>query len=93
VAIYMIGYDLNKSGKNYDGLIAKIKEISNGWWHNLDSTWLIGHAGRADKIRDALTPYIDKDDELLVVLLAKGDAAWAGFDKKASDWLMNHLSN
>jgi hypothetical protein len=88
----MVGYDLNKSGKNYDGLIEKIKQISSDWWHQLDSTWLIVHGGTSINVRDALNPYIDKDDELLVVQLMKGDAAWAGFNKLGSDWLMRNLS-
>ncbi len=88
----MVGYDLNKAGKNYDGLIEKIKQISSDWWHHLDSTWLIVHGGNSVTIRDALNPYIDKDDELLVVPLVKGDAAWAGFNKAGSDWLMRNLS-
>jgi len=91
MATYLIGYDLNKKGKDYDGLIAKIKEISNGYWHHLDSTWLIGHAGGAKVIRDALRPFLDNDDELLVVLLAKGDAAWYGFNDSGSEWLKNNL--
>lgn len=91
MAIYMVGYDLNKSGKNYDGLISKIKEISGIWWHHLDSTWLITHAGGSAAIRDALLPYIDKDDELLVSKIEKNDSAWAGFNTEGSTWLKNNL--
>lgn len=92
MAIYMIGYDLNRAGKNYDGLIAKIKEISDGYWHHLDSTWLIGHAGKAEAIRDALFPYVDADDELLVVLLTKqGDWASVGIKDAGAKWLHNNL--
>ncbi|MCC8555460.1 hypothetical protein [Xanthomonas hortorum] len=92
MAIYMIGYDLNRQGQNYSGLIEKIKEIANGYWHHLDSTWLISHAGSAAVIRDALKPFIDSNDELLVVKLAQGDAAWSGFNTAGSDWLRNNLS-
>ena len=91
MAIYMVGYDLNKSGKNYEELIKKIKELANGYWHHLDSTWLILHVGTAATIRDALTPHIDDDDELLVVKLAKGDAAWHGFNQAGSKWLNDNL--
>lgn len=91
MATYMIGYDLNKQGKNYDGLIAKIKEISDGFWHHLDSTWLIGHAGNAITIREALEPYLDADDELLVALLTKGDWASFGIKESGATWLHNHL--
>jgi hypothetical protein len=91
MAVYMIGYDLNKQGKNYEDLIKKIKEIATLWWHHLDSTWLITHAGTAVTVRDALTPYIDNDDELLVVRLAQSDAAWKGFNDAGSKWLKDHL--
>jgi hypothetical protein len=91
VAIYMIGYDLNKSGKNYEGLIEKIQEIADGYFHQLDSTWFIGHGGDAAEIAQTLVPLIDNDDELLVVKLAEGDAAWSGFDQAGSNWLLGAL--
>lgn len=91
MAIYMIGYDLNKAGKNYQALIDKIEEIADGYFHHLDSTWLIGFSGDAKAIAESLVPLIDNDDELLVVKLAKNDAAWYGFDQAGSDWLSGAL--
>jgi len=90
MATYLIGYDLNKSGKDYAALIEAIKKIAKNWWHCLDSTWIIKHDGPSVSIRDALSPYIDSNDELLVVKLT-GEGAWIGFDKQCSDWLLNNL--
>lgn len=87
---YLIGYDLNKSDKDYSGLIAKIKELSNGYWHHLDSTWIIKHSGPATVIRDQLSPYIDTNDELLVIHVNR-EAAWKGFSEKGSSWLKTYL--
>lgn len=87
---YLIGYDLNKTGQNYSGLIEKIREISNGYWHNLDSTWIIKHPGPTAVIRDTLLPYIDKNDELLVISVNR-EASWYGFPSTGSDWLKNYL--
>ncbi|MFV5263841.1 hypothetical protein ACMUMS_09780 [Acinetobacter courvalinii] len=87
---YMIGYDLNKSGKDYDGLINKIKDIADNWWHHLDSTWIIKSSKSAKEIRDLLSPYIDQDDELLVAGLT-GEGAWKGFNSNGSKWLKDHL--
>ncbi|WP_242916334.1 hypothetical protein [Pontibacter liquoris] len=87
---YLIGYDLNKSGQNYDALINRIKEISSIWWHNLDSTWIIKSNSSAKDIRDDLKLYIDANDELLVAGLT-GEAAWAGFKDKGSTWLLNNI--
>jgi hypothetical protein len=90
MASFLIGYDLNKTGKDYAGLIEAIKRLGSNWWHCLDSTWIIKHAGPTTVIRDALTPYIDANDELLVVGLT-GEGAWRGFDDECSGWLKNNL--
>lgn len=89
---YLISYDLNKPGQDYAPLYEAIKALSSGWWHYLDSTWVVKHSGPAAAIRDALARYLDASDELLVVHLS-GEGAWAGFTDKASSWLMDNLSN
>lgn len=79
MAIFMIGDDLNDADKSYDGLIRKIEEISDGYCHQLDSTWLIGHPGTAGASCDARLPFLDHDDDPLVVLLtSEGD--WASLE-------------
>ncbi|MGV0816765.1 hypothetical protein [Martelella sp. AMO21009] len=87
---YMIGYDLNKSGKNYEDLIAAIKELANGYWHHLDSTWLINTNLNAGQIRDYLKPHLDSDDELLVIGVS-GNWATKGISASGNDWLRNSL--
>ena len=90
MAAYLIGYDLNKSGQDYETLIAAIKNYGT-WWHCLDSTWIVKTERDAGQIRDYLRPFIDGNDELLVVHLS-GTAAWAGFSKECSDWLLQNLN-
>ncbi len=86
---YLIGYDLNKQGQNYDVLIDKIKSIGN-WWHCLDSTWIVKTDSTAIQIRDFLKQFIDNNDELLVVHLSR-EAAWTGFSENCSKWLTENL--
>lgn len=90
MAIYMIGYDLNSPGQDYSDLREAIRSLADGFWHHLDSTWLIGHPGPASVIRDALLKHIDKNDELLVAKLT-GESAWYGFDEGGSEWLRKHM--
>lgn len=87
---YLIGYDLNKEGQDYDTLIEQIKNLGS-WWHCLDSTWIIRTNTSAKDIRDHLNNYIDDNDELLVVCLT-GEGAWAGFSDKCSKWLIDNLN-
>lgn len=87
---YLIGYDLNKQGQNYNRLIEEIKHIGN-WWHCLGSTFIIKSNSTALEIRNHLNKFIDNNDELLVVRLT-GEAAWVNFEKNCSEWLNNNLS-
>lgn len=86
----LIGYDLNKAGQDYTTLIQKIKDIGS-WWHCLDSTWFVKTDSTPVAVRDYLSQYIDSNDEILVIRVTGGPAAWTGFDTKCSTWLKENL--
>jgi len=91
VAILMIGYELRgKSGVAYDGLFDTIKRIGSGWWHCLDSTWLVITTKTTDQVRDALAPHLGPGDQLMVIAYGKG-AAWTGFSDERAYWLSENL--
>lgn len=90
MASILIGYDLNKTGQDYKELIDAIKKLANGWWHCLDSTWIIKTEQSCKQVRDSLRLHIDSNDELLMVTLT-GEGAWAGFNDECSTWLKNSL--
>lgn len=89
MASYLISYDLNRPGQEYEDLYEAIKSLAR-WWHNLDSTWIINHDGPATEIRDELKKHIDSSDAVIVSRLT-GEAAWTGFSSDASDWLKDIL--
>lgn len=86
---YLISYDLNKPGQNYNDLYEAIKKIGT-WWHHLDSTWIIRSSQSAEEIRDQLKANIDSNDKLIVIILT-GEAAWCGFSTSGSKWLKDNL--
>lgn len=87
---YLIGYDLNKSGQNYDLLIENIKKLSpDNWWHCLNSTWIIKSSLNSLEIAKILCSFIDENDELIVTLVTK-DTSWY-FKGKCSEWLQENL--
>lgn len=85
----IISYDLNRPGQNYSDLYEVIKKQGE-WWHCLDSTWIVKTSRTTVQVRDAISPYIDKNDSLLVAELT-GVAAWIGFNDNCSAWLKNNL--
>ncbi len=86
----LVGYDLNKPGKDYATLIARLKSYGT-WWHHLDSTWLLKTSLTAVQVRDQLKLLMDSSDELLVINVTGDAAAWNGFNQKGSDWLKQNL--
>ena len=87
---YLIAYDLHKPGRDYAVLHNKIKELANGWWHHLESVWLINTNAGAAAIRDALGAVLDSNDELVVIRVGTN---WATLNigAKGNGWLRNNL--
>ena len=87
--VYLITYDLNRPGQDYQKLYKAIEHLSNGYSHCLDSTWLINTDLDADKITRKLAPYIDKNDRMLVVKITQDYQGW--LDKQHCDWIAKHI--
>jgi hypothetical protein len=69
MAVYSISYDLHNPGQNYEDLHEAIKDFG-GWWHHLESTWLVDTSSSASDIAEELYPHLDSNDELLVTRLS-----------------------
>lgn len=89
--VYVISYDLNKSGKNYDGVYEAIKKASVYWLHPLDSTWIIKSNFTANQISDAIKAETDPDDSWIVIEAKNNKQGWLA--KDAWDALNNKIFN
>lgn len=89
MSVYAVSYDLHDPGQDYEDLHEAIKDFGS-WWHHLESTWLVDTTSSASDIRDDLKPYLDSNDELLVVRLSGAWATW-GVNDSGNDWLHDHL--
>ena len=88
---YLITYDLSKPGQAYTDLIKEIKSVANGYWHHLQSVWIIRSNLSAAQIRDRLRLHLDANDELLVAGL-NGTWATKGLSTEANQWLQTYVS-
>lgn len=81
--VYMITYDLNKPGQNYDKLYESIVNTSNGTWcHFLDSTWLICSSLTPSSIVKQLSEHLDGNDKLMVFEVTDNYQGWL----EQSEW-------
>jgi len=87
----LFGYDLNKSGQDYSGLIAEIYKTFPTYWHCLDSTWIVSTDWSPAQLRDWLWSQMDANDEVFVVDITGKAAAWEGFKDVCQTWLVSNL--
>lgn len=86
--VYVVSYDLNKSGQDYKGLYEELKK-SSSWWHFLDSTWLIYTSETADQLYTRIGSHIDKNDYALVIEVKRNYQGWLPED--AWKWIREHV--
>ena len=86
--VYIISYDLNKPGQDYQDLYKRLKDYSS-WWHYLDSTWLVYTSSSPDEIYKNLKPTLDKNDYILIIEVKKN---YQGFlPEKAWNWINKYI--
>jgi hypothetical protein len=63
--VYLVTYDLNSEGQDYEGIKSAIKQYE--CCYVMQSVWLVYSTKTASGVYDTLEPYIDKNDWLYVV--------------------------
>ena len=91
MAVYIVNYDLNQTGQNYNCLIKKLESYPT-YWHMQDSSWIIISNDKVETIRNNLISCLDSNDELFIGKLS-GTAAWAGYGDEINKWIKNVLRN
>lgn len=89
---YMISYDLNKSGQDYEALFEAIKNASNGiWCKPCKSTWLIQSGCQTSTaLYEALEKSLDAND---FIVIAKIDGTVYGrMEKSVADYIGKHFN-
>lgn len=91
MAVYIVTYDLHKDATpiDYERLVKLIKE--DGSWACLGgSSYLVESERSARELRDRYNEVL-LDEDMLYVGLADAPAAWHGYSKEVSDWILNKL--
>lgn len=87
--LYLVTYDLNKPGQNYEGLFASIQKLGP-CIRPLKSAWVVKTTLTIAQIKDALLVQMDGTDGLIIIPIVKlgiggqlPQAAW--------DWINQRL--
>ena len=77
MSAYMITYDLNSEGQNYEKVIQSIKDASTGVWCSYwKSSYLIKSNLTAQQVSDKITPHLDPNDRLIVIEVINNYQGW-----------------
>lgn len=74
MAIFIVAYDLDTPGQNYDCIIKKIEALP--CCHAQRSVWFVQYEGTTSALRDHLMSCLDKNDKLFVDYVS---GSWAGY--------------
>jgi len=88
MSAYIVCYDLQVPGKNYQPLYDKIKSYGT-WARVTESNWVVVSDMTATQVRDDLLSVMDSNDRLFVVKSGRA-AAWTNVRCK-NEWLKAQL--
>lgn len=90
MSVYLVSYDLKRPTQNYAGLYEELKKAS-GWWHYLDSTWLISSSETLGSWQKRIRAKVDENDAFIIIELSQGARRNGWLPKRAWEWLRKHL--
>lgn len=89
MSVYMITYDLNSEGQNYDDVIDAIKDSSDSWCTYWKSSFLIKSSLSVQEVVDNISPHLDGNDSLIVIEAQNNYQGW--LNKKQWNFIKDNI--
>lgn len=89
MAAYMITYDLNSEGQNYEKVIQSIKDSADAWCSYWKSSYLIKSNLTVQQVSDNITQYLDGNDRLIVIEVKDNYQGW--LSKKQWEFIKENI--
>jgi len=86
--VYLISYDLNSPGQDYEDLISNIKNLGP-WAHMLKSAWLVDSRLTVNQIYNQLIKHMDKTDRIMVNEFTANHQGYLA--QEIVDWLKKYF--
>ncbi len=90
MSVYLVNYDLKRPDQNYPELYEVLKSAS-GWWHYLESLWLLSSEESLETWHARIRSKIDKNDSFIIMKLTPGMQRNGWLPQKAWEWIRQHL--
>lgn len=86
--IFVVSYEFRKRRPEHKRFFEAL-QVSQGWWHFIESTWLIETNETAEELSERLSPFLHRDDFLLIIQAVQPYQGW--LPKEAWDWIQERL--
>jgi hypothetical protein len=87
----LVTYDLQGLNRDYAGLINELKRAPGiGWWHYLESTWIIATDETPSQLWKRIEPHIHDGDRVLILEI-QNPPRQGWLPQRAWRWLRSHL--
>lgn len=90
--VYLVTYDLKQLGRNYTPLYEILKSAV-GWWHYLESTWLLASPLTIEEWQQRIRGVIDQNDLFMIIRLDRGIVYTGWLQQKAWEWMRQSLGS
>ena len=87
---YLVAYDFTGSPDKYSDLFGELRK-STGWWHWIDSVWLLRTKESADELYARLGPHLDEDINLFITDIGNDYQGW--LPSKAWKWIEKYANS
>lgn len=88
--VLLVSYDLKGApAESYEALFEALK-ANPGWWHYLESTWLLVTDRTSVQLAEQLRPHLDQNDRLLVIEVVPRYSGW--LPQKAWEWMRRQMA-
>lgn len=84
---YFVIYNLNSPGQDYETIRTVLESLFTNPIHVTRSTYGVKSSYSATQIRDLLQRFVDSNDMLLVIEVARHNRGTYNYPKNVVDWL------
>lgn len=86
--VFAVTYEFGKRRPEHKRFFKEL-EASQGWWHFIESTWLIETNETPEELNDRLSRFLYEDDFLLIIQAIPPYQGW--LPKEAWNWIQERL--
>jgi hypothetical protein len=90
--VLLLSYEAESiTERNLDQLYKELTESGGGWWHHLNTTWLLCVGDTPEELWERVKGFFGEDDSILIIEVTPNYFGW--LTEKAWKWIDHHVAH